>query len=120
MQFEGLVAALSNVSTTPSNPADIINEEREDESDKKLILITADTKIKENPYIEAESDTFEDEISVEKTFAELSGKRKIVTFETLVGWDIVAELLQDGALNTDVRTAAHVLSVPTIEIFVSC
>ena len=45
----------------------------------------------------------DDEISVEKVFKELSGKRKIVTFESVAGWDIVAELLEDGTLNIAVK-----------------
>ena len=53
--------------------------------------------------VETDDDTeSEDEISVEKVFRELAGKRKIVTLESIIGWDIVAELLEDGTVNIEV------------------
>ena len=117
--FLSILSRISIVSNTPlyGNVEEVEEEVEEVEATelKRSESYSVDTKSKENPYNESEFDSIEeeDEVSVEKAFSELSGRRKTITFESLIGWDIVAELLQDGALNTDVRTARTARTVRT-------
>ena len=84
---------------------DTNNKNSDDNSDRKrnnksveMSSMPIEPKIVE---IDDETES-EDEISVEKVFRELAGKRKIVTLESIIGWDIVAELLEDGTVNIEV------------------
>jgi hypothetical protein len=112
MELKSFISILSYLSDTPTTS--VIETTEEEEVDIEEVQETTqiksksdliDTKNEENPYTDSDLDSIEEEeeISVERAFSELAGRRKTVTFESLVGWDIVAELLQDGALNTDVR-----------------
>lgn len=102
MKLDGLQAILMYLSVTPLRSSSKTNLKTSNTVEKKIIN-TADISVEDNlnAFIEIE-EQFNDEMTVEKSFAELSGKRKIVTYESLVGWDVVAELLQDGALNKEV------------------
>ena len=102
MNLDGLQAILMHLSVTPLRSSLKTNIKNTNAVEKK-VLNTAEISIEDNlnSFIEIE-EQFNDEMTVEKSFAELSGKRKIVTYESLVGWDVVAELLQDGALNKEV------------------
>jgi hypothetical protein len=122
MEFKSFLSILSRISIVSNTPlygnVKEVEEEVEEVEATELIRsesYSVDTKSKENPYNESDFDSIEeeDEVSVEKAFSELSGRRKTITFESLIGWDIVAELLQDGALNTDVRTARTVRTACT-------
>jgi hypothetical protein len=113
MELKSFISILSYLSDTPTTSEIESTEEVEEEleevqetTQRKSKSDSIDTKNEENnPYIDSDLDSIEEEeeMSVERAFSELAGRRKTVTFESLVGWDIVAELLQDGALNTDVR-----------------
>jgi hypothetical protein len=114
MELKSFISILSYLSDTPTTSEIESTEEVEEEEELEEVQETTqrksksdsiDTKNEENPYIDSDLDSIEEEeeMSVERAFSELAGRRKTVTFESLVGWDIVAELLQDGALNTDVR-----------------
>ena len=102
MNLDGLQAILMYLSVTPLRSSSKTNSINTNTVEKKIVN-TADISVEDNlnSFIEVE-EHFNDEMTVEKSFAELSGKRKIVTYESLVGWDVVAELLQDGALNKEV------------------
>ena len=102
MNLDGLQAILMYLSVTPLRSSLNTNIKNTNTVEKKMIN-TAEISVEDslNSFIEIE-EQFNDEMTVEKSFAELSGKRKIVTYESLVGWDVVAELLQDGALNKEV------------------
>ena len=120
MELKSFLSILSRISIVSNTPLYGNIKEVEEEVEaielKRSESYSVDTKSKENPYNESDFDSIEeeDEVSVEKAFSELSGRRKTVTFESLIGWDIVAELLQDGALNTDVRTARTARTVRTV------
>ena len=102
MNLDGLQAILMHLSVTPLRSSLKTNIKNTNAVEKK-VMNTAGISIEDNlnSFIEID-EQFNDEMTVEKSFAELSGKRKIVTYESLVGWDVVAELLQDGALNKEV------------------
>ena len=102
MNLDGLQAILMYLSVTPLRSSLKTNIKNTNAVEKK-VMNTAGISIEDNMHSFIEIDEqFNDEMTVEKSFAELSGKRKIVTYESLVGWDVVAELLQDGALNKEV------------------
>ena len=103
MNLGGLQGILMYLSVTPLRSSLNNNSKNANILEKKVSNIV-DNNVEDNlnSFIEPE-EQFIDEMTVEKSFAELSGKRKIVTYESLVGWDVVAELLQDGALNKEVR-----------------
>jgi hypothetical protein len=105
MNLAGLQAILLHLSVTPLRTSTTTEKTLKNSNtlDKK-ISNTEDNSVIDslNSFIDPD-EQFNEEMSVEKSFAELSGKRKIVTYESLVGWDVVAELLQDGALNKEVR-----------------
>jgi hypothetical protein len=116
MELKSFMSILSYLSDTPTTTVgdgsvEVEKEvnEVEETSRRKSITNSIDAKSKEYRFIDSDLESIEEEeeMSVERAFAELAGRRKTVTFESLVGWDVVAELLQDGALNTDVSTAVE-------------
>ena len=110
---QSLLSSSSSLSSSPSLSSSsslsfqLPSSTRENKNSVQLNSSTTKPKSKNTDLIiseeisPTENDEFE-EISVEKSFAELSGKRKIVTFESLVAWDVVAELLLNGSLNKEV------------------
>ena len=101
--LSGFSDILSYLSDMPA----VAEKEVEVGSGRKNISSKKDdtVKTKENSYRDNNNDDdmeTDEEISVEKVFKELAGKRKIVTIESIIGWDIVAELLEDGTLNIEV------------------
>lgn len=107
---QSLLSSSSSLSSSPSLPSsssELPSSTRENKNSVQLNPSTTKQKSKNTDLVTSEeisptdNDEFE-EISVEKSFAELSGKRKIVTFESLVAWDVVAELLLNGSLNKEV------------------
>ena len=109
---QSLLSSSSSLSSSPSLSSSSLSSQlpsstRENKNSVQLNSSTTKPKSKNTDLIiseeisPTENDEFE-EISVEKSFAELSGKRKIVTFESLVAWDVVAELLLNGSLNKEV------------------
>jgi hypothetical protein len=110
MNLAGLQAILMHLSVTPLRTSTTTEKTLKNFNtlDKK-VTNTEDNSVMDslNSFIDPD-EQFNEEMSVEKSFAELSGKRKIVTYESLVGWDVVAELLQDGALNKEVRVVDRV------------
>lgn len=102
MNLEGLQAILRYLSVTPLRTSSK-NSVKNTNTLEKKISSSVDGNVEGhlNSFVEPD-EQFNDEMTVEKSFAELSGRRKIVTYESLVGWDVVAELLQDGALNKEV------------------
>ena len=119
--FSDILSYLSDIQMMSEREVEV---EEEEVNEKINIKLTENNKsssdnnnnIGINDSVEVQSNSIEkkggeseddmendDEISVEKVFKELSGKRKIVTFESVAGWDIVAELLEDGTLNIAVK-----------------
>ena len=106
MNLTGLQAILMYLSVTPLRTSTITEKNLKNSNilDEKISSIEDNNAIDSlNSFIEPD-EQFNEEMSVEKSFADLSGKRKIVTYESLVGWDVVADLLQDGALNKEVTS----------------
>ena len=56
-------------------------------------------------------DEEEEEMSVEEVFAELSNGKKTVTFDAISEWDVVDELIEEGALSIKVCYDCVVRSV---------
>ena len=110
MNLAGLQAILMHLSVTPLRTSTTTEETLKTSNirDKKISNTEDNIVIDSLNFFIEPDEQFNEEMSVEKSFAELSGKRKIVTYESLVGWDIVAELLQDGALNKEVRVVGRV------------
>ena len=81
-------------------------DKNDDKNDDKYAKIDKDDRGnrdgRSNKDDKDDTDDADDEVSVERVFSELAGRRKIVTLESLSGWDLVAELLEDGTLNIDV------------------
>jgi hypothetical protein len=67
--------------------------------------------------LESEDDEYfddeeEEEMSVEEVFAELSNGKKTVTFDAISEWDVVDELIEEGALSMKVCDAPNVQCCP--------
>jgi hypothetical protein len=113
-EFEKMVGMLSETEkqTKAQVDAQFGLDEREGvvdltpESERKdFIAMKPAEKVESEDEGDFDDEEEEEEMSVEEVFTELSNGKKTVTFDAISEWDVVDELIEEGALSMKVRHA---------------
>jgi hypothetical protein len=122
-EFEKMVGMLSETEkqTKAQVDAQFGLDEREGvvdltpESERRdFIAMKPVEKVESEDDEDFDDDEEDEEMSVEEVFAELSNGKKTVTFDAISEWDVVDELIEEGALSIKVCDAYNVQCSPRI------